>query len=126
MIAFVYTILLIIFLIGIRLHYQPKKHILEKYGKPSYHFTTCMAIYSLPFSKGGPHIDLDVFDEFIVVSICKRFSKPQEIIIDKNFKDYEIYGSVFCSIWEIKSKDINIQICLGLKSRKTIEDFFKL
>ena len=48
--------------------------------------------------------------------------KQKEIVLKKDFKDYQTYGSFLYSIFEIN----NLQIYIDKKERKLFEEFFDI
>ena len=94
---------------------KPLKKIVDKYGLPLNHFATQKAWNSLPIR--GSRIDIDFYTDFLVITV----EKAKEIVLKKDFKDYQIYGSFLNSVFEIN----DVQICLSNKQRKLLDDFFE-
>lgn len=109
----------IAFCATVYLYSKPKKKIVQKYGKPLFHFSGMECMNTMPIR--GKTIDMDFYPEFIVIS-----EYDKEYVLDKNFKDFKFYGSYFTLVFEFKINGKVKQMLLTRKQKKLLYDFFDI
>lgn len=98
---------------------KPDKSIIKKYGKPIHHFYSQKCRSTVPIR--GDIIAMDFYSDFIVIS-----ENESEWIINKDFKEYEFYGSYWTLVFEFKSNDQIIQMLITRKQKKLLYEFFDI
>lgn len=102
-------------------HSKPSKKIVEKYGQPIKHICGCKGLYSLPTRTFNSTVFIDIYDDFLVILVNNK-----EIVLNKEYKQFEIYGSIMNSVFEIDNNDKKLQICIFGKDAKYLKDFFDI
>ena len=114
----VIVVWLVLLILTVCIRQKPTKSIVERYGQPIHHFSSQKCWKTLRIR--GSRIDMDFYSDFIVIS-----DEKNEWIIDKDFEDYEFYGShLINSVFEIKVDDETVQMTLTQKQKKLLYDFF--
>lgn len=107
-----------VFAIILSLYYwsKPSKFIVEKYGQPTYHFSSKKCWKTMPIR--GTRIDMDFYTGFIVISEGKK-----DWILSKDFKNYNFYGTYLTLVFEIEVNEQKIQILLTRRQKKLLCEF---
>lgn len=99
------AIWLISFILSLCIFSKPNKSIIKKYGKPQYHFYSQKCWKTMPIR--GTRVTMDFYSDFIVIAESKN-----EWIINKNFKEYEFYGSYWTLVFEIRVNEQIVQMLI--------------
>lgn len=118
-IPIIIIIWVIAFILSLYYSSKPSKFVIEKYGQPIHHFSSQKCSKTIPIK--GTLVEMDFFSDFIVISEGKN-----EWIINKDFKDYNFYGSYLTLVFEIEINEQKVQILLTIKQKKLLYEFFNI
>lgn len=100
--TFIIVICIFLFILALSINdcAKPIKRIVDKYGQPLRHFVAQKEWNSLPIR--GSRVNIDFYLDFLVLTV----EKTKEIVLKKDFKNYQIYGSFLYSVFEIDDLQI--------------------
>ena len=117
-ITFIIWIILVI--LSIYFCGKPNKKIIDKYGNPIKHICGHKCFNSMPVRSFNNTIFIDIYKDFLVISVGN-----EEIILNKDFQQFKIYGSYTRSVFEIDYNNKILQICIFAKEAKMLEKWFE-
>lgn len=99
---------------------KPNGRVIKKYGKPIKYFSNKKCFNTVPMR--GTSVGMYIYSDFIIL-----LDGGKEYFLDKEFKNFKLYGSIFIKIFEIDiSQGKTLQININLQQEKLLKEFFGL
>lgn len=117
-----YTVPFICFIVLVSIQListKPNGKIIKKYGKPLKYFSNKKCWNSVPMR--GTSIGLYIYSDFIIL-----LDGGKEYFLDKEFKNFKLYGSILIKIFEIDIENgKTLQININQKQENVLKEFFQ-
>lgn len=99
---------------------KPNGRVIKKYGKPIKYFSNKKCWNSVPMR--GTSVGLYIYSDFIIL-----LDGGKEYFLDKEFKNFKLYGSILIKIFEIDIENgKTLQININQKQENVLKEFFRI
>lgn len=99
---------------------KPNGRVIKKYGKPIKYFSNKKCFNTLPMR--GTSVGMYIYSDFIIL-----LDGGKEYFLDKEFKNFKLYGSILIKIFEIDIENgKTLQININQKQENVLKEFFRI
>ena len=99
---------------------KPNGRIIKKYGKPIKYFSNKKCFNTVPMR--GTSVGMYIYSDFIIL-----LDGGKEYFLDKEFKNFKLYGSILIKIFEIDIENgKTLQININQKQENVLKEFFRI
>lgn len=99
---------------------KPNGRVIKKYGKPIKYFSNKKCFNTVPMR--GTSVGMYIYSDFIIL-----LDGGKEYFLDKEFKNFKLYGSILIKIFEIDIENgKTLQININHKQENVLKEFFRI
>lgn len=99
---------------------KPNGRVIKKYGKPIKYFSNKKCFNTVPMR--GTSVGMYIYSDFIIL-----LDGGKEYFLDKEFKNFKLYGSILIKIFEIDIENgKTLQININQKQENVLKEFFRI
>ena len=99
---------------------KPNGRVIKKYGKPIKYFSNKKCFNTVPMR--GTSVGMYIYSDFIIL-----LDGGKEYFLDKEFKNFKLYGSILIKIFEIDIENRKtLQININQKQENVLKEFFRI
>ena len=99
---------------------KPNGRVIKKYGKPIKYFSNKKCFNTVPMRCTS--VGMYIYSDFIIL-----LDGGKEYFLDKEFKNFKLYGSILIKIFEIDIENgKTLQININQKQENVLKEFFRI
>ena len=99
---------------------KPNGRVIKKYGKPIKYFSNKKCFNTVPMR--GTSVGMYIYSDFIIL-----LDGGKEYFLDKEFKNFKLYGTILIKIFEIDIENgKTLQININQKQENVLKEFFRI
>ena len=96
---------------------KPNGRVIKKYGKPIKYFSNKKCFNTVPMR--GTSVGMYIYSDFIIL-----LDGGKEYFLDKEFKNFKLYGSILIKIFEIETGVITVMLSHSLSYNNKITFYY--